>query len=94
MPFTPKTKWDADGVVEGVAWWSRLDDKYLVEVQYAIDGDGYQGELCIFDHDDDMKLFFHEPTGISYAARFGADVLDVERWQDRAAEVVDERGSV
>lgn len=85
----PKTAWDAEGLVEGVAWHARLDNRYLVEVQYVKGGDGYRGTLLVFDHADGDRLVHAEPTGISYAARFGADVADVAEWQERAAEVVD-----
>jgi hypothetical protein len=89
----PISTWDSDAaVVEFVAWRSRLDDRYLVEVQYAEDN-SYQGTLAIFDHLNGDRLVHSEPTGIAYGARFGPDIDDVATWHERAAEVVDNLGA-
>ena len=85
----PLATWDGDSIVEGLAWHSRLDGRYLVEVRYDPDGDGYQGTLAIFDHQDADRVVHSEPVGIAYAARFGPDVDDVATWQERSADVVD-----
>lgn len=85
----PLATWDGDVIVAGLAWWSRLDGRYLIEVQYDPKGQGYQGTLAIFDHQDNDRLIHAEPVGIMFAARFGPDVSDVGDWQERAATVVD-----
>lgn len=96
---TPKGGWEDSGPVRpGCAWWNRLDGRYLVEVQYGDHSiitprpDGLSdehGTLCIFDNDEDFKLVHQEPTTIVEGARFGPDVMDIERWCDRAIEIVD-----
>jgi len=89
----PLAAWDSDDpVVKGVAWWSRLDGRYQVEVQYA-DSDGYRGTLVVFDHNDGDRVIHSEETPIAYAARFGPDMQDVERWQTRVLEVIDQYNS-
>lgn len=85
----PLASWDGPSIVEGVAWWTRLDDRYLIEVQYDEDGDGYQGQLIIWDFKGTGVPVLQESTGIIASAIFGADVNDVERWQRRAVEVID-----
>ena len=85
----PLATWDSDDpIVNGVAWWSRLDDRYQVEVQYAADGDRNTGHLVVFDHDDGNRILLFEQTGIAYGAMFGPDADDVARWQNRAIEVI------
>lgn len=85
----PLSSWGTTAAVtEFVAWRGQMDNRYLVEVQYAEDN-SHQGTLAIFDHEDADRLVHSEPVGISYGAIFGPDVDDVADWQDRAAAVVD-----
>jgi hypothetical protein len=63
----------------------KLDGRYNV---YVLTGeDPYRGELVVQDGDGDVLL--REETTVSYGARFGPDVADVDRWTGRAIEAVD-----
>ena len=68
-------------------WASVLDGQYVVEVQH-IDTNEYL--LCIFD-DETGEAIYSEPTTVTIEPRWGPDVTDVARWQDRAAELVDDK---
>ncbi len=85
-----------------VVWWTRVDRRYQVEVhrigdepesamQVYIEGDGlvFQGMLNVFDHHDSDALVHSEPVGVSFGAPMGADVADVQRWEQIALAVVD-----
>lgn len=65
-------------------WTSKLDDKYDISVESK--GNGYIGDLVIKDGD---KELLREETTISYGARFGPDIADVDRWGRRCIEIVD-----
>jgi hypothetical protein len=67
-------------------WWSRLDNKYQIEVQRI---DGYHANLIIFDHELKDKKIFEKKVGLSYGARFGPDMEDVENWREIAAGFID-----
>lgn len=67
-------------------WRSRLDDRYLVEVQRA---GNKQANFLIFDKENDFTLIHKESVNLAYEARFGPDVDDVARWQDLAIFVID-----
>ncbi len=69
-----------------VVWWSRLDNRYQVEVQRSGEK---TGTLIIFDHNDCDKAIFKSNVGLSYGALFGPDVMDVELWQNMATDAVD-----
>lgn len=89
----PIMPWDSDEPLDPagiVVWWSRLDQRWQVEVRRA-DGDAgtYHGILCIFDHTYDDRLVHQQPVGLSYGATFGADMQDVADWQAIACDVVD-----
>lgn len=96
---TPKGGWDGEAIRLGCAWWSRLDGRYLVEVQHTSGitlgrPDGLAAEpgvLAVFDREAGLQCIHHEPTTIIEGARFGPDVEDVARWEARVAEVVDAR---
>lgn len=83
-----KGGWDGEANRLGCAWWSRLDGRWLVEVQYDVPP-GPTGKLCVFDKMRDFALLHEEPTAIIEGARFGPDVDDVARWQLRCMEIVD-----
>lgn len=90
----PIMPWDSEeGFAESVVWWSRLDDRWQVEVRRADDDPeydpGYRGELLIFDHTNNDRLVHSEHVGLAYGARFGPDVDDVNFWQQRTVELVD-----
>lgn len=96
---TAKGGWEGEVIREGCAWWTRLDDRWLVEVQYVEDGtasvDGatglaiVNGVLCIFDREDALSLRHEEPTTMIEGARFGPDIRDVERWEAAVLKVID-----
>jgi len=69
-----------------LVWWSRLDNRYQIEVQRTGQG---TANLCIFDHNEGDKELLCEPTGLMYDALFGPDVDDVSKWQDRGVQFVD-----
>jgi hypothetical protein len=84
---TPLATWDNDNSsTELLVWWTRLDQRWQVEVHRT---DNYNGILCIFDHSDCDALRHSEPVGLSYGAICGPDVEDVASWQDKAILVVD-----
>jgi hypothetical protein len=68
-----------------LVWSATLDDRYIIRVERT---DPYSGELVILDGD---KELLREKVVLSYNALFGPDVFDIEAWQERAAEFVDER---
>jgi hypothetical protein len=68
---------------EECAWNSKLDDRYVCQVQRTTP---YNGVLCIFDGD---KLLFEKEVGISYDAPFGADAGDVSEWEDIIINFID-----
>jgi hypothetical protein len=71
-----------------VVWWSRVDDRYQVEVQRV---DKSNGQLCIFDHVNNDVLIFEEPVALSYGAAFGPDVDDVDEWREIVLNAIDAR---
>jgi hypothetical protein len=75
-----------------VAFACIVDKRYKLEIQRInkLDSDGYYGNFVVFDGCDNDKIILDKPTEISYAARFGADMMDVARWQMEACEVIDE----
>lgn len=84
---TPNMAWDAtEPFTDTVVWWTRLDNRYLIE---AVRTDDSHGQLRVFDHDNDDRLLLDESVGFAYAAMFGPDVDDVAAWTDRALYVAD-----
>ena len=83
----PLAKWgDDDSEHENLVWWSRLDGKYQIEVQRTGE---YSAELVIYDHLDKDKELMREKVSLSYGAKFGPDTADVEDWQKKGVEFVD-----
>ena len=71
-------------------WWSRLDERWQIEVHRdSPTAPSYAATLHIFDHNDGDKLVRTEPVGLAYEAVFGPDVADVNKWQERAIDYVD-----
>lgn len=87
MSWSSKDPFDAEGLI---VWWSRLDDRYQVEVQRAGERAGI---LRIFDHSHSDSLIHEQPVGLSYGATFGPDVADVAERQELAIRVVDSKSS-
>jgi hypothetical protein len=69
-----------------LVWWSRLDDRWQIEVQRT---GPYTGNFCIFDHANGDKEILCEPTSFMYDAAYGPDVEDVAKWEDRGVQFID-----
>ncbi len=83
----PLTDWEGrPPTPASLVWRSKLDDRYLVEIQRVNES---TGNLCIFDHEDDDTLIHKETVGLSYGAAFGPDAADVNTWAEAAIDVVD-----
>jgi hypothetical protein len=83
----PLSTWEDDGgPSKGVVWFSKLDNRYLVEV---VRTGQYSGKLRIFDKEKGFECLLDEETGLSYGALFGPDISDVYGWQDRVTDFVD-----
>jgi hypothetical protein len=88
---TPIMKWDdQEGFRDACVWWSRLDERWQIEVhRNSPTPPSYVGMLHIFDHNNGDKLVHSEPVGLSFEAIWGPDVADVQQWQERAIDFVD-----
>ncbi len=73
----------------GYVWGSKLDERYLVEVQRDPAYES-RGLLYVWDHDDNMIVLLEESVALAYGARFGPDVDDVAAWQERVVELIDQ----
>ena len=67
-------------------WQNKVDNKYDVFVES--DGDGYGGFLVIIENN---KELLREHTSISYAAKFGPDISDVAKWEERCIQFIDKK---
>ena len=69
------------------AWESTVDNGrfHCWVKQYD---DGYTGMLTI-EVTETKEVIFSENVGVSYAARFGPDVADVDLWQSMCIERID-----
>lgn len=70
-----------------VVWESVLDKKYKCQVLRL---GAYHG--CLMINDELGKNLTKKPVTMSFDAKFGPDVDDVERWQDMCTEFVDSLG--
>ena len=70
---------------EGVVWAGVIDCRYAIEVQRTTP---YNGLYIIYDLDDN-KVIYTENVSVSYDAKFGPDINDVNVWQEKACGVVD-----
>lgn len=84
----PLVPWDSDVAHALIVWRTKLDDRYLVEVQRD-PTDGYKAQLVIFDHERNDEEIMCWDVGLSYGALFGPDVDDVSIWQDKVIDFVD-----
>lgn len=93
MDVQPVMSWDEQqaGFRDNCVWWSRLDDRWQIEVHRdSPTPPSYGAMLHIFDHNDGDRLVHSEPVALSFEARFGPDVTDVAEWQALAMEYVDQ----
>jgi hypothetical protein len=68
-----------------LVWSGIVDGRFACRV---VRNGGTGGILSV--HDGDNKIYA-KPVSLSYGARFGPDASDVEDWQERCTEVIDER---
>lgn len=89
-PAGPVMDWDSTEPTDGdwVVWWSRLDDRYQVEVTREPDNTSH-GKLTIYDHANDNAEVHTEQVELAYGAVFGPDTGDVDQWMAIALRVVD-----
>lgn len=83
---TPLVPWDSDSTHANLVWRSKLDNRYLIEVQRVGD---YTANLYIFDHEKDDKEIACWPVTLTYGARFGPDVDDVDDWMKKTEDFID-----
>lgn len=83
MAWNSLESYDNKGMV---VWWSKLDNRYQIEVQRI---DKYHANLIIFDHSLKDKMIHKEKVGLSYGATFGPDIADVETWKEISADFID-----
>ncbi|MBI4119112.1 MAG: hypothetical protein HY452_02520 [Parcubacteria group bacterium] len=84
----PILPWDSpeDTDHPQLVWRGKFDARYLIEVHRT---DGYNGKLFIFDHDKNDQEIFSVDVDLSYGARFGPDASDVDEWQEKALDFID-----
>lgn len=68
-----------------VVWAGVLDSRYAIEIERT---EPYKGVFKIKDLEGEFS--FKEETSISYDAQFGPDICDIQRWQNRGVEVIDD----
>lgn len=68
-----------------IIWENTLDQRYKCTVTR---NSQYLGQLKILDEELN-KVLCDEEVRLSYGATFGPDVDDVNLWQDRIIEIVD-----
>jgi hypothetical protein len=79
---------------DNLVWYSILDDKYVVTVtrpgkEHVLSQNGYVGIFEIFNALG--HRLYTEEVGLSYGARFGPDVADVDEWQTKAIDFIDKQ---
>lgn len=90
-PVRPVMDWDSAEPTDGdwVVWWSRLDDRYQVEVTRDPDNTT-RAKLTIYDHANNDIEVHAEQVNLAYGAVFGPDTGDVSHWRSVASKAVDE----
>ena len=68
-----------------IIWEAELDQKYDCKV---IRNTEYLGQLTVIDIETGNKLLDEEVT-LAYGARFGADIGDIDYWEAKILEVID-----
>jgi len=64
-------------------WRNRIDNKYDIFVESKAP---YKGDLVIQENKIEL---LREEVNISFDAKFGPDIEDVYKWEDRAIEFID-----
>ena len=73
---------------EDIIWQSTLDNRYTVKV---VRKDEYAGLLTV---SDGTTLLLEKLVTLSYGARFGQDMLDIDDWCEIARRCVDVKNTV
>lgn len=71
-----------------IVWEAELDEKYKCKV-YRMGT--YNGALIITDMLG--KILLQKPVTMTFGARFGPDVDDVETWQEMCVDFADSQGT-
>lgn len=80
----PLAHWDDDrSAPPGVYWWSRLDERYLIEARRL---PARRALLVAFDHLGDDAVIGRSVVDLIGEPRFGPDPDDVYAWQRRAED--------
>lgn len=66
-------------------WESELDNKYDCKV---IRNTEYLGQLTVIDIETGNKLL-DEQVSLAFGARFGVDISDINYWEAKILEVID-----
>lgn len=83
----PLLSWETkDNTHPQLVWRSKLDKRYLIEVQRT---DDYHGKLVIFDHEKNDQEIACWDVNLTYGAIFGPDVADIAEWQDKTIDFID-----
>lgn len=69
-----------------LVWREKLDNRYLVEVRRT---GSNTGVLYVFDHDRGDPEIASWEVSLSYRAQFGPDVADIEDWQEKVIDFID-----
>ncbi len=90
MPWDSQDPSDEQG---RVVWWTRLDQRYQVEVHRKDDN---VGTFLLWDRGPEAteppRLLREEEVGLAYGAPFGPDEDDVNTWQEMVLRIVDGQG--
>lgn len=71
----------------GYIWHSHVDDNaYTAWVTQ--EDDGYKGILRV-QRNSDNEMILERTVGVSYAARFGPDIGDVNLWEEFTLNAID-----
>ena len=68
-----------------IVWAAILDNRYTVHV---VRKQPYQGSLEVWENGVQLM---QQPVTLTYDARFGVDIGDMEQWTDVACNFVDKR---
>ena len=84
----PLLPWDSpeDANYPQLVWRSKLDDIYLIEVRHT---NGCGGELFVFDQNNNDQEIFSMDVDLLYGAILGPDVDDVQEWQEKVLDFID-----
>jgi hypothetical protein len=83
----PLADWDDDhSAPPGVYWWSRLDERYLIEARHL---PARRVLVLAFDHLGDDAVVGRSVVDLIGEPRFGPDPDDIYAWQRLAEEWIE-----